>query len=97
MAYGIPLGEDEMHARVGRNRHRRRPARKIYCDLKFLMEYITKKIRDAGRMNDVIKMASVVEMYQVVAQEFEGGRNAQKKWVTVATELRARLRQQSNT
>ena len=94
---GIPLGEDEMHARVGRDRHRRRPARKIYCDLKFLMEYITKKIRDAGRMNDVITMESVVEMYQVVAQEFEGGRNAQKKWVTVATELRARLRQQSNT
>ena len=85
---GIPLSEEEQHGRTGPNKNRRRPARKTLCDLKFLMMYITDKVVGAGRFADVITMASVVDMFSVVATEFGGARNSQKKWHTISQEIR---------
>ena len=44
------------------------------------MLYITDKVVAAGRLGDVITMASVVDMFSVVATEFGGARNLQKKF-----------------
>ena len=84
----IPLSEEERHGRTGPNKNRRRPARKTLCDLKFLMMYITDKVVAAGRFADVITMASVVDMFSMVATEFGGARNSQKKWHTISQEIR---------
>ena len=83
----IPLLEEEQNGQTGPNKNRCRPACKTLCDLKFLMLYITDKVVAAGRLMDVITMASVVDMFSVVATEFGGARNSQKKWHTIAQEI----------
>ena len=52
------------------------------------MNYITCKVQQAGRLVDQITPTSVSNMFETVADEFSGGRNAQKKWNTLAHELR---------
>ena len=84
----IPLTEEEVHARTGHHRYKQHPSRKTYSDLAFLMNYITCKVQQAGRLVDQITPTSVSNMFETVADEFSGGRNAQKKWNTVAHELR---------
>ena len=42
------------------------------------MLYITDKVVAAGRLADVITMASVVDMLSVVAMEFGGARNSHR-------------------
>ena len=83
----IPLTEEEQHGRMGPNKNRRQPACKTLCDLKFLMMYIQDKVVAAGRLADVITMASIVDMFSVVATEFGGARNSQKKWHTISQEI----------
>ena len=51
------------------------------------MLYVTDKVVAAGRLADIITMASVVDMLRVVATEFGGARNLQKKWHTIAQEI----------
>ena len=51
---------------------------------------VTDKVVAAGRLADVITMASVVDMFSVVATEFGGARNLQKKWLTIAQEIQRR-------
>ena len=83
----IPLSEEEQHGWTGYNKNRHQLACKTLCNLKFLMLYITDKVVAAGRLPDVITMASVVDMFSVVATEFGGARNFQKKWHTIAQEI----------
>ena len=86
----IPLSTEELHGRTGINKNRRRPARKTYGDLKYLMDYITEKVVAAGGMQDEITETSVKQMFDAVGEEFQGGRNAQKGWQTVVSEVRKR-------
>ena len=51
------------------------------------MLYITDMVVAAGRLADVIAVASVVDMFSVVATEFGGARNLQKKRLTIAQEI----------
>ena len=83
----IPISQEELHARTGANRNWQRLSRKTLCNLKFLMGYITKKVQDANRVENIITPTSVMRMLEVVAEEFQGGRNSQKKWHTAANEL----------
>ena len=83
----IPLSEEEQHGWMGPNKNQCQPAHKTLCDLKFLMLYITDKVVAAGRLADVITMASVVYMFSVVATEFGGARKSQKRWHTIAQEI----------
>ena len=46
------------------------------------------KVQQAGRLVDQITPTSASNMFETVADEFSGGRNVQKKWNTVAHELR---------
>ena len=90
----IPLSPEEMHGRSGRHKTKRRPARKIYSDMAFLMNYITEKVVANGAMPEEITISSVDAMYLGVAEAFGGGKqNAQKKWTTLVKELRIKLRQ----
>ena len=86
----IPLSPEERHGRTGSSKERRRPARKTYGDLKFLMDYITRKVIAAGAMRDDITLTTVKEMFEVVAHEFNGSRDAQKGWQTIVAEIRRR-------
>ena len=86
----IPLLEEEQHGWTGPNKNRCQPAHKTLCDLKSLMLYITDKVVAAGRLAEVITMASVVDMFSVVATEFGGARNSQKKWLTIVQEIQRR-------
>ena len=90
----IPLSaEEEMHGRAGKHRAKRRPARKIYSDMAFLMNYITEKVVANGAMADEITVSSVDAMFMGVSEEFSGGaRNAQKKWNTVVNEIRKKTK-----
>ena len=83
----IPISQEELHATMGANRNWQQLSRKTLCDLKFLMGYITKKVQDANRVENVITPTSVMSMFEVVAEEFQGGWNSQKKWHTVANKL----------
>ena len=56
------------------------------------MNYIMRKVQEAGRFMDQITPTSVSNMFETVADEFSGGRNSQKKWNTVAHELRKATR-----
>ena len=88
----IPLSEEEQHGQTGPNKNQCQPACKTLCNLKFLMLYITDKVVAAGRLADVITMASVVDMFSVVATEFGGARNSQKKWLTIVQEIKIQRR-----
>jgi hypothetical protein len=79
----VEVSEEEMNGRRGRNRGKRRPTRKTLSDLAFLMTHVTRKVEAAGQMAEVVSLESVDRMFTVVAEEFEGGRNAQKHWASV--------------
>ena len=60
-----PVPEEEQHGQTWPNKNRHRPACKTLCNLKFLMLYITDKVVAAGRLVDVITMASVVDRQEI--------------------------------
>jgi len=47
----IPIGTEEQHGRSGRQHQKRRPARKLLCDLKYLMGYMVEKVKAGGGWN----------------------------------------------
>ncbi|KAL7572070.1 hypothetical protein ACA910_001717 [Epithemia clementina (nom. ined.)] len=86
----VPLSEEEKHGRTGRDSDKRRLPRKTLSDMKFLMNHLTKIIKDKGKFIEpaVATTADVNAMFYEIADEFQGIRDAQKKWVTVVNELR---------
>ena len=65
----IPLSAEEMHGRAGKYRAKCCPARKIYLDIAFLMNYITEKVVTNGTMVDEITVSSVDAMFIGVSEE----------------------------
>ena len=47
---GMPLGEEEMHGRAGGSKYRRRESRKLFCEMKNLMDYMTSRITEEGNL-----------------------------------------------
>jgi hypothetical protein len=90
---GIPVSEEEQHGRTGRNKERRRPTRKIFYDMNYLMNYILRKVTASGGIPLAITESSVVAMFDSVEAEFHGGRNSQKRWSTVSNEVQRRERE----
>ena len=89
----IHLGAKEMHGQSGRHKTKRRLARKTYSDLAFLMNYITNEVAKKGGIAETITVSSVDGMYNLVVDELiPGGRDAQKKWITVVREIRKKLK-----
>jgi hypothetical protein len=97
----IPLSELELRgrAKTGRNAYKRRPGRKTMGDIKYLMEHIEIKVKDAGAWTEDHTLEKVDAMYQVVASAFGGtgtnqnARATQARWNTFVNQIR-KMRQQ---
>jgi len=88
---GILLCDEEMHGRTSGERQKRKPAWKTLSDMKAIMTWITKKIEEAGAMEEVISLSFINQMFAVVAGEFsEGEQNGQKKWNMLVRVLHGR-------
>jgi hypothetical protein len=89
-----PLQEEEKHGRTGRFKNSRRPARKIFWDLKFVMDYMEKKVSEEAMLPDEITLSTVDAMYTVSLPFISGteARFEQKKWISVSNELRKKLK-----
>jgi len=84
----VPVGEEEMHGRTGAKKASRRAVRKTLCDMKFLMCWVSYKVKEAGAKEEEATILSVDRMFQVVAHLFSTGtRDGQKKWITVVNML----------
>ena len=85
----VPVGEEEMHGRTGGKKESRRAVRKMLCDMKFLMRWVSYKVKEAGAKEEEITILSVDRMFRAVAHLFSVGvRDGQKKWITVVNMLR---------
>ena len=71
--------------------------RKTLSDYRWLMHYIEEQVQKKGLMAEVITVRTVYRMFeQSVTKDLETGkgRDGQKKWNTVAKDLRKRLKLQ---
>jgi len=76
------VGEDEEHGRTGVSKKQRRPARKILSDMKFLMVFITQKVKEKGAFqSDHVTVVAVDAMFKAVADCFDNNeRDSQRRW-----------------
>ena len=89
----IELGEEELHGRKGRYKLQRRKSTKILSDMKFLMEYVTRKVRERNAFRAEITIATVDSMFDAVADLLSSNaRNAQLNWLTAVGRLRTEHR-----
>jgi putative protein kinase ArgK-like GTPase of G3E family len=80
---------------------RRRPARKVLADLRFLMMYVEMKVREANRWTDNHTATGIAQMFRVVEHHFiitstnrsHNRRDSQIKWQTMVQLLRKREKQ----
>ena len=85
----VPVGEEEMHGRMGAKKASQRAVRKTLCNMKFLMHWVSYKVKEAGAKEEEITILSVDRMFRAVAHLFSVGvRDGQKKWITVVNMLR---------
>jgi hypothetical protein len=87
----VGLDEEELHGRTGGHKASRRDARKTWHDLKFLMEFVHKKIVDRGAFEREINPESVDRMFKSVVGVFTSKeRDSQMRWLTVLLAIRRR-------
>jgi hypothetical protein len=55
----LPLDQEELHGRTGRNNGNRRESRKSWCDVKYLMEYMHHRVVERGAFEQDITPSSV--------------------------------------
>jgi hypothetical protein len=95
-----PLSNYEKQRKAGPNKNNRRKITKLLYDLNFLCKYLTSLVKEMGRMETVITLASVDRMFSHIAYDvvsgkffliflltynfFPGFRNQQKHWLSVA-------------
>ena len=92
-----PLKDQQLKWKTQVGPAKRRPSRKIFADLKFVCEYISKKATEAGMdtsdrsNNNVRLMYEKVEtkLYETVKTK----RGTQLKWRTLVTKLRKAARE----
>ena len=80
-------------------KNRRRPSRKIYCDMKFICKYIETKAAEANLDTSNRKLSNVRRMFEAagldkVATNRRGG---QLVWTTIIKKLRAKLKLEEAT
>ena len=81
---------------------KRRPARKVLADLRFVMMYIEMKVREADRWTDEHNATSIAQMFRAVEHHFiiassnrsHNRRDSQIKWQTMVQLLRKKQRQE---
>jgi len=88
----VPVGEEEMHGRTGAKKASQRAVRKTLCNMKFLMRWVSYKVKEAGAKEEEATILSVDRMFQAVAHLFSMGTcDGQKKWITVVNTLCRKL------
>ena len=84
-----PLDEEEKHGRRGKNKTRRRKARKTLTDLAYLMNFVKNKVVSRGKYEVEITIAAVDRMFQSVVDCFDiNERDTQKRWTTIVNDVR---------
>ena len=85
----IPLSEWEMNGRPGPNATVRRASSKDLCDLRYLMNMMTKFVEEENALEDDICVQTVDRMFTKIADRLVVGvRHPQKSWLTVVNETR---------
>jgi hypothetical protein len=84
----VPLSQEELHGRKGRYRNQRRKTSKLLSDLKFLMEYMKRKLEERNEFRAETTLESVDAMFRSVSDLFEGPRPGQINWLTAVNKLR---------
>jgi hypothetical protein len=88
---GVPIGEEEMHGRTGAHKGKRRDCRKTWHDMKFLMEFVHKRVLERGFIEREITPAAVDRMFMAVVGMFTTKeRDSQMRWMTVVHGVRRR-------
>ncbi|KAL7563457.1 hypothetical protein ACA910_004643 [Epithemia clementina (nom. ined.)] len=77
----------------GRPRTINDPLRKHFEDLRFLMENMVAAVQAKGKFVEptVATIGDIDIMFNAIADDFHGVRDAQKQWTTVVNELRDKI------
>ena len=86
----MALDEEEKHGRTGKNKGRRRLARKTLADLAYLMKFVADKVILRGKYEAEITLASVDRMFKSVVDCFGGARDSQKRWTSFVNDVRSK-------
>jgi hypothetical protein len=91
---GIEKSAGEKRGQTGKHIEKRRPSRKMYCDIKFLCNYIEKKAREAGANIDDRSLENVRKTFAAAEKELhdEGKRKGHLKWRTLVQKIRKKLK-----
>jgi hypothetical protein len=88
-----PITEEERHGRRGKFKNKRREARKVLCDINFIIKFIRKKLEEKNlyfKKNEPITQRKVNNMFEAINGEFMvNERDLQKSWLSVVRQLRA--------
>lgn len=83
------LSETEKERKVGPNKNKRRVVKKVLTDMRFICKYLSKLVKEKGKMEEVITLSSVDRMFSAVAGlVLDGNRDSQKQWLSVVRQLR---------
>jgi hypothetical protein len=89
----VPLNSSENHGRTGHFKENRRDSRKTWHDLKFLIEYVHRKVVERNVMERDITPLLVDRMFKCVAGIFlSKERDSQMSWLMVLLSLCCRLK-----
>jgi hypothetical protein len=84
-----PLTEVEKNRKVGPNRDNRRIATKFLSHMRFLCCFLTTVLTKLEKIEEVITLLSVDQMFEVLAHLImEKDRASQKNWTSTVRELR---------
>ena len=94
----MPKTATEKRAQRGKHKDKRRPSRKIFCDMKFICTYIQSKGTDAGMDTSDISLGNIRNIYDTAVKELiiPGERNNrvdQLKWRTMVARVRKKVKQ----
>jgi hypothetical protein len=80
-------------------KNKRRPSRKIYCDMKFICKYIETKAKEANLDTSNRKLTNVRRMFEAAGLDkvVTNRRGDQLVWTTIIKKLRAKLRSEQAT
>jgi hypothetical protein len=93
---GIPLTVLEKVRKVGPNPGTRLIT-KVLTDMRFLCKHITNIVQDMGKLEEIITISAVDQMFAAAALSLLGReRDRQKQWISVVRELRKKMKNKSN-
>jgi hypothetical protein len=91
-----PKTVTEKRGQRGLHIDKRRPSRKVSCDMRFLCLYIEEKASEAGLDRSDRKLENVRAMFEAAGKDVCAGavnpRKGQLKWRTIVSKIRTRLK-----